>query len=591
MIKMSSFIVGLAVVCVLWLNGPLQATTVVFQVTTPNGDSISIRDTNLRSDGESDGTPWADGNLGTVTGEPTSSSRLYPDVGHDPAKGPRHTMFWFDLSSIPGGATINSATLSVYFENHSVGGSTTGYTLGRLQAPWIEGVTSCPASPGEPTWNNREHDTTPWDVAGATGGNDIDATITFDAGPISDHWEEFTITNWVQNWVDGSKPNNGVIIFGGANMSGYYAIFMSEYPTTSLRPLLTVTYNESSEPPASIDLGTTNNEYGITCPNAGDGNNTPVTVGSIDCRRNDDPGSDLYFYFDVSNSYAFEGNRPEVDITIHYFDASTSNLELQYDATGGAYTSGGVITLTGTNTWKEHTWHVTNAFFGDRQNNNCDFRISGGGGGHIFYLDLVQVIGEEISGPPIIAEVSPDPDIATEGVQYAKQLGLVQGAFPVTWTVVQGQPNTQVSSNGLVSGWTPDESDVAHTYTFEIEASNSYGSDTESWQVYVASSDLCTLVLNDPLQGSTIGTRSGGSFASGGWQVDNDLDYIYWHITPTISHGAFEYDVKGISDCQGAEKKELSHMYDWTYNNADTNYLGYRNNPYKHFVRRQCRSG
>ena len=45
-------------------------------------------------------------------------------------------------------------------------------------------------------------------------------------------------------------------------------------------------------------------------------------------------------------------------------------------------------------------------------------------------------------------------------------------------------------------------------------------------------------VLTDTLQGSTSGTRSGGTFVAGGWRVDNEYDSIFWHV-PTLAHGAF----------------------------------------------------
>jgi hypothetical protein len=48
-------------------------------------------------------------------------------------------------------------------------------------------------------------------------------------------------------------------------------------------------------------------------------------------------------------------------------------------------------------------------------------------------------------------------------------------------------------------------------------------------------SPLCAdagLVLNDPLQGSTKGTRSGGVFVPGGWKVTGAFDCIYWRGSP-----------------------------------------------------------
>jgi hypothetical protein len=97
------------------------------------------------------------------------------------------------------------------------------------------------------------------------------------------------------------------------------------------------------------------------------------------------------------------------------------------------------------------------------------------------------------------------------------------------------------------------------------------------------------LILDDSLRGGTQGSRSGGSFSGEGWRVTSKNDSITWHI-PTISQGAVEYSVRGLipndGRAEGYDKNELFHMYDWTYNNADTNYDGYRNGPYKHFMRK-----
>jgi hypothetical protein len=97
------------------------------------------------------------------------------------------------------------------------------------------------------------------------------------------------------------------------------------------------------------------------------------------------------------------------------------------------------------------------------------------------------------------------------------------------------------------------------------------------------------LILDDSLRGGTSGARSGGSFGADGWRVTNKNDSITWHI-PAISQGAAEFSVRGLPPNdgrpEGYDKNELFHMYDWTYNNADTNYDGYRNGPYKHFIRK-----
>lgn len=98
-------------------------------------------------------------------------------------------------------------------------------------------------------------------------------------------------------------------------------------------------------------------------------------------------------------------------------------------------------------------------------------------------------------------------------------------------------------------------------------------------------------LINDSLRGSSSGTVSGGSFGPNGWTVVNKNDYIYWHVPDdTMDFGAVEFSVRGLrsrdSRPEGADKNEIFHMYDWTYQDADTNYGGYRNGPYKHFIRK-----
>jgi hypothetical protein len=104
------------------------------------------------------------------------------------------------------------------------------------------------------------------------------------------------------------------------------------------------------------------------------------------------------------------------------------------------------------------------------------------------------------------------------------------------------------------------------------------------------------LILNEPLQGSTSGTRQGGAFVTGGWQVTGSTDTIFWHV-PTVTNGAVEFDVRGLcpNECRAgmADKVELFHMYDYTWHNSDYSYApGYRDNPFKHLVRKtDCLDG
>ncbi len=93
--------------------------------------------------------------------------------------------------------------------------------------------------------------------------------------------------------------------------------------------------------------------------------------------------------------------------------------------------------------------------------------------------------------PPIIAEVTPDPDQAIEDQEYTRQLELTQGIAD-SWTLLQRPPGAVVSSSGLVSGWVPTTDDVGQLLDFTVRASNAFGSDDESWQVLVEAAPPCT---------------------------------------------------------------------------------------------------
>lgn len=94
------------------------------------------------------------------------------------------------------------------------------------------------------------------------------------------------------------------------------------------------------------------------------------------------------------------------------------------------------------------------------------------------------------STPPVIRDVSPDPDTVAAGTEYRLRLELRQGTPPVSWSVVQGPSGTRVDQSGMVSGLTPGEGDIGNFFTIEIEARNPHGADTESWQVEVVEESL-----------------------------------------------------------------------------------------------------
>ena len=151
----------------------------------------------------------------------------------------------------------------------------------------------------------------------------------------------------------------------------------------------------------SVNLSTTDIEDGVKRVDVGDGHTTQVTTASRSARQNANAaGGDYYMYFDVDDKFAFAGNRTSVSVDVDYYDLGTGTITLQYDSTGGgAYKTAGSVTLGNKDTWKQATFTLTDAYFGNRQNNGADFRLSAGVG-NTFYLDLISVNGAAVIAEP-----------------------------------------------------------------------------------------------------------------------------------------------------------------------------------------------
>jgi len=230
-----------------------------------------------------------------------------------------------------------------------------------------------------------------------------------------------------------------------------------------------------------VDLGRVDAENGLYRVIFSDGDTTVVEQGGKNCRRNEVAGSDNYMYFNVVGSCAYQGSRPEVDINIEYYDTGSGTLDLHYDSIGGsAYKSGGSITLAGTNTWSQHNFHLTDAYFGNRQNNGADFRIAKPGGVY-FYLNNIEVF--ELNGPPSQA-INPNPYHQAANVDVNANLSwIADGA--TSYDVYLGNDETAVTNadNGSTEfqgnhpGSTFDPGTMNHftQYFWRIDAINFLG--------------------------------------------------------------------------------------------------------------------
>lgn len=63
----------------------------------------------------------------------------------------------------------------------------------------------------------------------------------------------------------------------------------------------------------------------------------------------------------------------------------------------------------------------------------------------------------------------------------------------------------------------------------------------------IASTNTTAQIIDDPLQGSTSGTKVGGSFTSEGYKPGSGTNHILYSISSQISNGYIEFEMKGFS--------------------------------------------
>ncbi|MGG1555587.1 hypothetical protein [Paenibacillus ferrarius] len=115
---------------------------------------------------------------------------------------------------------------------------------------------------------------------------------------------------------------------------------------------------------------------------------TVETIGGVEARKIS--GDNKYFYFQVSDGFARTGDA-QLTIKVSYYDSGTDTILIQYNALNAIYKPLHIV-KTGTNTWKEAAFMITDANFRNLQNNASDFRIGNDYDGSVEYIRSVEVI-------------------------------------------------------------------------------------------------------------------------------------------------------------------------------------------------------
>ena len=138
----------------------------------------------------------------------------------------------FDLASLPAGAQIQSASLSLYLDNKS-GSNNVTLNLYPLARPWTE---------SQATWN-RATSSQNWTQAGAAAvGSDYLASPS-SSGSVqaAQAWYQFDVTAAVRQWAASPGTNYGLVLRGDGSSTVRYNFVSSNNSSATLRPRLVVT--------------------------------------------------------------------------------------------------------------------------------------------------------------------------------------------------------------------------------------------------------------------------------------------------------------------------------------------------------------
>ena len=140
----------------------------------------------------------------------------------------------FDLSAVPAGATIVSATFEMYYFYSRVS-FTEPLRLHRALRDWTEMGATWRAYDGINNWTTAGGDYDPAVIASATLSSAVNV------------WKQWNVTSLVQGWVSGAYPNQGMLLESpfrvGNNERQFYS---SDYPgDPALRPKLTIVFTGS----------------------------------------------------------------------------------------------------------------------------------------------------------------------------------------------------------------------------------------------------------------------------------------------------------------------------------------------------------
>jgi hypothetical protein len=155
----------------------------------------------------------------------------------------RRALLRFDLSQIPAGAVVSSATLKITVVMVPLTPNNSTFDIRRILQLWTEGGVS---------WNSRLGVGTPWQVPGATGSSDSVSTPSSFVAVGSANSTEYTFSSMaglvadVQGWINNPSSNFGWLLISEDEITPQTARRFGAREDPANPPVLTINYSMPS---------------------------------------------------------------------------------------------------------------------------------------------------------------------------------------------------------------------------------------------------------------------------------------------------------------------------------------------------------
>lgn len=199
----------------------------------------------------------------TIFGEDVALSRSYSDATGSLYTGRtagsqgttvRRALVSFDVSGIPSGSLIQSASLRLNISKAGAGSVSTVARVHRLSETWGEGTSQspsggggAPATPGDATWLSRFFNTSLWTTPGGSFHATASASATIAGNGPLNFAATAALAADVQGWLATPAGNAGWILLGD-EATAQSVVQMDSRQKGSLPPALTLTYASAPGP-------------------------------------------------------------------------------------------------------------------------------------------------------------------------------------------------------------------------------------------------------------------------------------------------------------------------------------------------------